>query len=184
MTLAVEPQEASVSFALREEQELLRQEVRRFAEERIRPGLVEREAKREFPLTIVRELGAMGLLGCFVPERWGGAGFDLASYAVAIEELARVCPSTAVTVSVTNSVCCWPISQFGSAELKRRVLPALATGEALGGFGLTEPGSGSDAASLRTTARRDGDSWVLDGEKAWITNAGFAKYYVVLARTD
>jgi alkylation response protein AidB-like acyl-CoA dehydrogenase len=119
-----------------------------------------------------------------VPEEHGGAGMDAQTYCLAIEEVARVCPATAVTMSVTNSVCCWPIVQFGSEELKRRVLPPLASGETIGGFGLTEPGSGSDAGSLRTTARRDGGFWVLSGEKAWITNAGFAGFYVVLARTD
>jgi alkylation response protein AidB-like acyl-CoA dehydrogenase len=87
-------------------------------------------------------------------------------------------------MSVTNSVCCWPVVKFGSEALKRKVLPSLATGETLGGFGLTEPGAGSDAGSLRTTARRDGDAWILNGEKAWITNAGFAGWYVVVARTD
>jgi alkylation response protein AidB-like acyl-CoA dehydrogenase len=184
MTTALETAAASgVDFGLAQEQELLRQEVRRFAEERIRPGVAEREAKREFPVEIFRELGELGLLGCFVPERWGGAGFDLVSYAVAIEEIARACPSVAVTVSVTNSVCCWPILQFASDELRDKALRELASGEALGGFGLTEPTSGSDVASLRTRARRDGDEWVLDGEKAWITNAGYARWYVVFART-
>ena len=174
---------AGVGFDLSAEQELLRGEIRRFAEERIRPGVAERDERREFPAEIVRELGSMGVLGLFVPERWGGAGFDMVAYVVAIEELARVCPATAVTVSVTNSVCCWPILTFGSDELRARVLPELAGGEALGGFGLTEPGAGSDVAAIRTTARRDGDEWVLDGEKAWITNAGLARWFVVVART-
>jgi butyryl-CoA dehydrogenase len=98
--------------------------------------------------------------------------------------LARICPSTAVTMSVSNSVCQWPIERFGSEELKQTVLRELASGECLGGFGLTEPGSGSDAGSMRSTARLDGDCYVLDGEKAWITNAGVARYYVVLAKTD
>jgi alkylation response protein AidB-like acyl-CoA dehydrogenase len=172
-----------ISFALTQEQELLRQELRRFGEERVRPGAAEREERREFPADLVRELGEMGFLGCFVPERWGGAGFDLVSYAVAIEELARICPSIAVTVSVTNSVCCWPILHFGSEELKERALRELASGETLGAFGLSEPGGGSDVAGMKTSARREGDEWVLDGEKAWITNAGFARWYVVVART-
>ena len=171
-------------FGLDEEQELLRREVRRFAEERIRPGLDERDREHRFPEEIIRELGEMGLLGVLVEERYGGAGIGKASYAVVVEELARVCPSTAVTVSVTNSVCCWPIAEFGSEEQKQRFLPELAGGGCLGGFGLTEPGSGSDAASLRTTAARDGDEWVLNGEKAWITNAGVAGYFVVMAKSD
>jgi acyl-CoA dehydrogenase len=173
-----------MDFGLNEEQRLLQQEVKRFAEERIRPGTAERDRSHEFPDEIVAEMGEMGLLGMLVPEEYGGTGLDLLSYVVAVEELARVCPSVAVTMSVTNSVCCWPIVAFGSEELKQAVLPALATDGSLGAFGLTEPGSGSDAGSLRTAAVRDGDHWVLNGEKAWITNAGFATYYVVVARTD
>jgi alkylation response protein AidB-like acyl-CoA dehydrogenase len=173
-----------MDFGLSEEQRLLQQEVRRFAEERIRPGTAERDRNHEFPADIVAEMGEMGLLGMLVPEEYGGTGLDLLSYVVVVKELARVCPSVAVTMSVTNSVCCWPIVTYGSEDLKRAVLPGLASGESLGGFGLTEPGSGSDAGSLRTSAVRDGDHWVLNGEKAWITNAGFATYYVVVARTD
>ena len=174
----------NMSFALSEEQELLRDEVRRFARERIRPGLGERDKNHEFPADIVAEMGELGLLGMLVPEAYDGAGFDVLTYALAIEEIAAVCPSTAVTMSVTNSVCCWPIVKFGSEALKRAVLPELARGAAIGGFGLTEPGSGSDAGSMRTTAKRDGEHWVLSGEKAWITNAGQGKFFVVLARTD
>jgi butyryl-CoA dehydrogenase len=175
---------SGIDFSLTEDQELMRQEVRRFAEERIRPGVAERDREHRFPEEILREMGEMGLLGIMIPEEYGGPGLDTLTYMIAMEEISCVCPATAVTMSVTNSVCSWPIVQFGSEDLKRRVLPSLATGEALGGFGLTEPGSGSDAASLRTTARRDGDFWVLDGEKAWITNAGYARWYVVVARTD
>jgi alkylation response protein AidB-like acyl-CoA dehydrogenase len=173
-----------LTFDLNEEQELLRQEVRRFAEQRIRPGLDQRERNREFPSAILAEMGEMGLLGMLVGEEFGGAGFDTVSYVVAVEEIARVCPSVAVAMSVTNSVCAWPIYRFGSDELRARVLPALASGEVIGAFGLTEPGSGSDAGSLRTEARRDGEFWVLNGEKAWITNAGYAAHYVVMAKTD
>ncbi len=170
-------------FGLSEDQELLREQVRRFAEERIRPGVQERDRAHRFPAEIVGEMGEMGLLGMLVGEEYGGAGVDVLTYAIVVEELARVCAATAVTMSVSNSVCCWPIARFGSEALKRKVLPELAGG-ALGAFGLTEPGAGSDAGSLRTAARRDGDSWVLSGEKAWISNAGFARWYVVIARTD
>ena len=172
------------SFELTEEQELLRGEIRRFAEQRIRPGVAERERSHEFPVDIVREMGEMGLLGMLVGEEYGGAGFDTVSYVVAVEEIARVCPSIAVTMSVTNSVCAWPIFRFGSDELRSRVLPELTSGKTLGGFGLTEPGSGSDAGSLRTRAERDGNDWILNGEKAWITNAGYAGLYVIMAKTD
>jgi alkylation response protein AidB-like acyl-CoA dehydrogenase len=173
-----------VDFSLTEDQQLLRDEVRRFAVERIQPGAAERDRNHTFPIDIFQEMGEMGLLGMLVPEEYGGAGTDTLAYLLAVEEISRVDPAVAVTMSVTNSVCCWPIVHFGSEDLKRRVLPALASGEAVGGFGLTEPGAGSDAGSLKTTARRDGDAWILNGQKAWITNAGYAKYFVVLARTD
>ncbi len=176
--------ESNMSFALTEEQELLRAEVRRFAEERIRPGVADRDKNHEFPAEIIAEMGELGLMGMLVPEEYGGAGYDVLTYALAIEEISAVCPSTAVTMSVNNSVCGWPIVAFGSEELKRRVLPGLASGEVIGGFGLTEPGSGSDAGAMRTTAVRDGEEWVLSGEKAWITNAGVGELFVVLARTD
>jgi butyryl-CoA dehydrogenase len=174
---------AGPSFGLSEDQELLREQVRRFAEERIRPGVQERDRAHRFPAEIVAEMGEMGLLGMLVGEEHGGAGADVLTYAIVVEELARVCAATAVTMSVSNSVCCWPIARFGGEALKRKALPELAGG-ALGAFGLTEPGAGSDAGSLRTAARQDGDSWVLSGEKAWISNAGFARWYVVIARTD
>ncbi|MEO8505830.1 MAG: acyl-CoA dehydrogenase family protein [Acidobacteriota bacterium] len=173
-----------MDFSLSEEQELLRSEVRRFAEERIAPGVRQRDRAREFPHEIVKEMGELGLLGMLVPEAYGGAGLDTLSYAVAVEEVARVCPATAGVMSVTNSVCCWPISKFGTETVKLGPLRELASGECIGGFGLTEPGSGSDAASMRSTARRDGDFYVLDGEKAWITNAGEGRYFVVMAKTD
>jgi butyryl-CoA dehydrogenase len=181
---AAAPPVSTIDFSLSEDQELLREQVRRFAEERIRPGVEERDREHRFPAEVLAEMAELGLLGMMFDEEHGGGGVDALTYAVALEEISRVCPATAVTMSVTNSVCCWPISRFGSAALKRAVLPGLAAGGQLGGFGLTEPGSGSDAGSMRTTARRDGDAWVLDGEKAWITNAGHASWYVVVARTD
>src|SRR5262245_36558542 len=146
----VESAAAGIDFSLSEDQELLRDQVRRFAEERIRPGVEERDREHRFPSEVVAEMAELGLLGMLVEERYGGAEADPLTYVLAIEEVARVCPSTAVTMSVTNSVCCWPISRFGGDELKRRVLPPLASGEAIGGFGLTEPGGGSDGASMAT----------------------------------
>jgi alkylation response protein AidB-like acyl-CoA dehydrogenase len=186
MAVLTEPEAATagIDFSFTEDQELMRDEVRRFAEERIQPGVAERDREHRFPVEIFKEMGEMGLFGMLVPEEYGGAGTDTLAYLLAMEEISRVDPAVAVTMSVTNSVCCWPIARFGSEALKRKVLPSLAAGETLGGFGLTEPGAGSDAGSLKTTARRDGDFWVLDGEKAWITNAGFAGWYVVVARTN
>jgi butyryl-CoA dehydrogenase len=172
-----------INFELNEEQELLRQEVHRFAEERIGPGTAERDKGHIFPAEILAEMGEMGLLGMMVEEQYDGPGFDVLSYLIAVEEIARRCASTAVTMSVTNSVCCWPIQRFGSEELKKRVLGELVRGT-LGGFGLTEPNAGSDPGALRTTAVRDGDTYILNGEKAWITNAGPGRYFVVIARTN
>ena len=174
----------SMTFELNEDQQLLLDEVRRFSVEEIRPGLAERDKNHEYPADLIAGLGELGLLGMMIDEEHGGAEMDPLTYCLVVEELAAVCPSISITMSVTNSVCAWPIQHFGSDELKARVLPELAAGEAIGGFGLTEPGSGSDAGSMKTVARRDGDEWVIDGEKAWITNGGVGKWFVVLARTD
>lgn len=174
----------AVEFALTEEQELLRGEIRRFAEERVLPGTAARDRAHEFPADLLAEMGEMGLLGMLIAEEHGGGGVDPVTYCLAVEEISRACPSLGVTMSVTNSVCGWPIDRFASADLKRRVLPGMASGRVLGGFCVTEPGSGSDAAAMRATARRDGDDWVLDGEKAWITNAGPGGVFVAFAKTD
>jgi len=174
----------SLGPSLSEGQKLLRDEVRRFCEDRIRPGNAERDRNHTFPADILAELGEMGLLGMTVAEEYGGSGLTALDLVIVVEEIARVCPSVAVSLSVSNSVCCWPINRFGTEELKKRVLPALASGSSLGGFALTEPGSGSDAASMQTVAVQDGEDWILNGEKAWITNAGAAGYYVTFARTD
>lgn len=174
----------SLGPGLSEGQRLLRDEVRRFCEDEIRPGVAERDRSHSFPREILRGLGRMGLLGMTVSEEYGGSGLNALDLVIVIEEVARVCPSVAVSLSVSNSVCCWPINRFGSEGLKRQVLPILASGSSLGGFALTEPGSGSDAAALQTQAVRDGSDWVLNGEKAWITNAGAAEFYVAFASTD
>jgi len=175
---------AGPSFALDSEQKLLQEEIRRFAEERILPTEAARDRDRRFASEVVAELGELGLLAMLVNEEYGGPGFDPVSYVLAVEEIARASASIAVTMSVTNSVFCWPIQHYGTPEQCHEFLTPVAEQGKLGGFGLTEPSSGSDAASLRTLARRDGDDWVLDGEKAWITNAGVAHAYVVMAKTD
>jgi alkylation response protein AidB-like acyl-CoA dehydrogenase len=174
----------TVCYELSEEQQLLRREVRRFAEDKIRPGVTERDRSHQLPCDLLQEMGELGLLGMMVDPAFGGGGADTLSYVVAVEEIARVCPSIAVTMSVTNSVCCWPIATYGDEDLKQRVLPELASGKCLGAFGLTESGSGSDVASLATRAVREGSEWIINGEKAWITNAGLAGYYVLMAKTD
>ncbi len=168
-----------------DEQQLMVQDmVRSFAEERIRPGAAGRDRSGEFPHDIFREMGELGLLGMLVPERYGGAEMDLLSYLLAVEELARADASVAVGMTVSNSVCCWPIIHFGSEEQKSKFLPLLSSGEALGGFMLTEPHAGSDAASLTTRYRPDGDGWRLDGAKAWITNGIVGRFFICLATRD
>ncbi len=172
-----------MNFELNDDQTMIRQMVRGFAEEKIRPGVARRDENEEFIAELLPGLAELGLLGMVTPEAYGGSGLDDLSYAIAIEELARVCPSTAVTVSVTNSVCQEPILRFGTEEQKRRFLPRLAKGEHLGGFCLTEPGSGTDAGAMQTRAVRDGDAYVLNGSKAWITNTHVGKVFVVMAVT-
>ncbi|MGC8724099.1 MAG: acyl-CoA dehydrogenase [Acidobacteriota bacterium] len=173
-----------MDFELNEDQKMIRGMVRDFAEQEIRPGVQKRDEEGRFIGELLPGLAELGLLGMIVPEAYGGSGLDSVAYAIAIEELARVCPSTAVTVSVTNSVCQEPILRFGSEEQRRRFLPPLASGRQLGGFCLTEPGAGSDAGALKTRAVRDGDHYVLNGSKAWITNTHVGKTFVVLANVN
>ncbi len=173
-----------MDFELNEDQKMIREMVRDFAEQEIRPGVQKRDEEGRFIGELLPGLAELGLLGMIVPEAYGGSGLDSVAYAVAIEELARVCPSTAVTVSVTNSVCQEPILRFGNEEQRRRFLPPLASGRQLGGFCLTEPGAGSDAGALKTRAVRDGDRYVLNGSKAWITNTHVGKTFVVLANVN
>lgn len=173
-----------MDFELTEDQRMIRQMVREFAEEKIRPGALRRDEEGAFVAELLPGLAELGLLGMASPEEYGGSGLDMVSTAIAIEELARVCASTAVTVAVTNGVCQEPILRFGNDEQKKRFLPPLARGEQLGGFALTEPGAGSDAASIKTRAVRNGGHYVLNGAKAWITNTHVGKVFVVMAVTD
>lgn len=172
-----------VDFSLTEDQRAVRDLAREFARNEIAPGAAERDRNGEFPAEIVRAAGELGFCGMVVPEEWGGAGLDVPSYLLVLQEIARECPSTAVTLSVTNSVCAQPICGFGSEAQKERYLRRLATGEWIGGFMLTEPGSGSDAKAMRTRAVRDGSDWILNGTKAWVTNAEVGRVFVVMART-
>ncbi len=173
-----------MNFALSDDQSRVREMVRAFADAEIAPGVAEREKHERFPAEVLRGLADMGILGMMVPEEYGGAGVDALSYVLAIEELARVCASTAVIVSVNNSVFCYPVWKFGSEEQKKTILAEVASGRSLGAYALTEPQSGSDAANQKTRARRDGEGYVLNGVKAWITNAGEARWYLVMAMTD
>ena len=173
-----------MNFHLTDDQQAVRDSARDFAEREIAPGVAERERTHAFPSDVVAKMGALGFLGMFVPPEYGGAGFDAVSYILAIEEVARVDASLAVIMSVTNSVACYPIVKFGSEEQKKTVLAELASGGALGAYALTEPQSGSDAANQRTRAERKNGEYVINGAKSWITNAGVARWYVVMAMTD
>jgi alkylation response protein AidB-like acyl-CoA dehydrogenase len=174
-----------MNFELTEEQNLIREMVRSFAETEVAPSAAERDEEERFDRALMYDrLGELGLTGIVFPEEYGGAGADYISYAIAVEELSRVCGSTGVTLSAHLSLCANPIYMFGTEEQKQKFLVPLATGEKIGGFGLTEPSAGSDAGGTKTTATRDGDEWILNGSKIFITNAGEAETYVVLARSD
>ena len=174
-----------MKFELSEEQSLIRDTVREFAESEIGPSAAQRDEEERFDRSLMFDsLAELGLTGIVFPEEYGGAGADYLSYAIAVEELSRVCASTGVTLSAHLSLGANPIYLFGTESQKQQFLVPLATGEKLGAFGLTEPSAGSDAGSTKTTAVRDGDDWLLNGSKIFITNGGEAEIYVVLARTD
>jgi butyryl-CoA dehydrogenase len=157
---------------------------REFAENIVKPLAAEIDKTERFPEETVVQMAEMGMLGIPFPEEYGGTGMDNLSYAQCVEELSKVCASTGVIVSAHTSLCAWPIFEFGTEEQKRKYLIPLARGEKLGAFGLTEPNAGTDAAGQKTTAILDGDEWVLNGTKCFITNAGPAEIYFVMAMTD
>jgi alkylation response protein AidB-like acyl-CoA dehydrogenase len=171
-------------FLLTEDQEQLRREIRDFAAREIAPNVMRWDEASEFPAEVVQKLGQMGLLGVIFPVEYGGAGLGYVDYALAIEELSAVDGSIGIIVAAHNSLCTNHIFLAGSEEQRRRYVPRLAGGEWLGAWGLTEPGSGSDAGSARTTAVRKGDRWVLNGNKTFITNGHYADVSVVIAVTD
>jgi butyryl-CoA dehydrogenase len=173
-----------MDFSLNSEQILLRDSVRQFMETEMRPVLRAYEREEKFPEAELRRLGEMGCCGMLIPEEWGGAGMDMVSYVVMLEEVARVCASTAITLSVTNSVASVPILRHGTDAQKKKYLPRLARGEILGAFCLTEPAAGSDAAGIQSRAVRDGDSYVINGTKSWVSNGGHTGVYVVFAKTN
>jgi len=171
-------------FELTEDQELIRSTIRDFAEHEVRPGAAARDRDSDFPADLLKQLGGMGFMGAVIPAEYDGADIDPIAYALVIEELARVDASLAVTVAVHNSVGAYPIVRWGTDEQKRRYLPPMAAGEALGAFALTEPQAGSDAANLKCRAVRDGDRYIVNGVKAWCTNGPVADTIVLMAVTD
>ncbi len=173
-----------MDFDLTDEQRMIQEMARSFAQKEVLPKAAELDETGRFPEELVRQMADLGLMGVAVPEEYGGAGMDNICYAIATEEIARACASTAVILSVNNSLACAPILSFGSEEQKRKYLVSLASGKHLGCFGLTEPGAGSDAGSQKTTAVRDGSHYVLNGTKNFITNATQADTCVLFAMTD
>jgi cyclohexanecarboxyl-CoA dehydrogenase len=173
-----------MDFALNETHQMIRETARNFAEGRVAPGSVERDEREEFPHEIIKELGELGFMGMMVPEEWGGAGLDAISYAIAMEEISRVDASVGVIMSVNNSLVCFGLDRYGSPDQKERYLRDLAMGKKLGAFALSEPEAGSDASNQRTTAVRDGDAYILNGTKNWITNGSTADCVLVMASTD
>ncbi|HEU0167568.1 MAG TPA: acyl-CoA dehydrogenase family protein, partial [Chloroflexota bacterium] len=173
-----------MDFRLSPEQELIRDTARDFAERRIKPIAADIDQQERFPTETVRELGDLGLMGMNVPPPYGGAGADFVSHALAMQEVSRACAAHGVIMSVNNSLVCWPLAEFGTEEQRQKYLPELAGGKMVGSFSLSEPGSGSDAAGLQTSAVLDGGSYILNGTKAWVSNGGQAGVYLVFVRTD
>ncbi len=172
-----------MNFELSKEQEMTRNMVREFAEKVIGPRTIDIDTKAIFPEDIFEEMGKLGLLGIPFPEKYGGSGGDTLMYAIAVEEIGRVCGSTGLSYAAAVSLGASPIYYFGTDQQKEKYLTPLASGKALGSFGLTEPNAGSDAGGTKTTARLDGDEYVINGEKCFITNASFADTIIVTAVT-
>ncbi|MED1601616.1 acyl-CoA dehydrogenase [Alkalihalophilus marmarensis] len=173
-----------MNFLLTEEQEMIRKMVRDFAKNEVEPTAEERDEEERFDREIFDKMAELGLTGIPWPEEYGGIGADYVSYCIAVEELSRVCASTGVTLSAHTSLAGWPVYKFGTEEQKQKFLRPMAEGTKIGAYGLTEPGSGSDAARMKTTAIQDGDHYVLNGSKIFITNGGIADIYIVFAVTD
>lgn len=173
-----------MEFTLSEEQLMIQQAARNFAQNELLPGVIERDEEQKFPAEQIKKLGELGFMGMMVDPKYGGSGLDTMSYAIAMEELSKVDASASVVVSVNNSLVCWGLETFGNEEQKKKYLTKLATGEIIGAFCLSEPEAGSDATSQKTTAIDKGDHYILNGTKNWITNGGTASVYLVVAQTD
>lgn len=173
-----------MNFDFTETQQLIRDTARKFAAEVLAPSSIERDEKEEFPTDAVKQLGELGFMGMMVPEAYGGAGLDVVSYILALEEISKVDASCGVIMSVNNSLVCFGLNEWGNEFQKKKYLTPLALGRALGAFALSEPEAGSDASNQRTTATRSGDHYLLNGTKNWITNGSTADYVLVMATTD
>ncbi|HUT14908.1 MAG TPA: acyl-CoA dehydrogenase, partial [Anaerolineae bacterium] len=173
-----------MDFGLTEEQQMIRKMVRDFAENEIRPIAKEMDVSEEFPWDVIRKMGNLGLMGLTIPEEYGGAGADTITYAIAVEEVSRVSGSVGITLAAHASLGLYPIYRFGDEAQKSKYLPPLASGSGLAAFGLTEPEAGSDAGAIKTTAVLDGECWVINGQKTFITSGSIADVVIVAAITD
>lgn len=173
-----------MNFELNKRQSLFRQMIREFADKEVKPIAAEVDESEAFPLENVEKMGKLGIMGIPVPAKYGGAGGDNIMYSIAVEELSRVCGTTGVIVSAHTSLCVAPIYEFGNEEQKNKYLPKLCSGEWIGAFGLTEPNAGTDASAQQTTAVETEEGYLLNGNKIFITNAGYAHVYIVFAMTD
>ncbi len=173
-----------MDFTLTEEQLMIRQAARDFAQSELLPGVIERDNKQEYPYEQVKKMGELGFMGMMVSPQYGGSGLDTISYALAIEELSKIDASASVIMSVNNSLVSWGLEAFGSEAQKQKYLTRLATGEAIGAFCLSEPEAGSDATSQKTTAVDNGDHYLVNGTKNWITSGNTAEIFLVIAQTD
>jgi alkylation response protein AidB-like acyl-CoA dehydrogenase len=172
-----------MNFTRSEITEQVARVARDFAKEHILPFVMEWDESQEFPVDVFRKMGELGLMGVLVPEKYGGSGMGYFEYVVAIQEIARVCGSIGLSLAAHNSLCTGHILGFGSEEQKQKYLPKLASGEWIGAWGLTEPNTGSDAGNMKCVAKKDGDNWVLNGTKNWITHGRSGEVAVVIART-
>lgn len=173
-----------MDFQLTKTQQLFKQMIREFAETEVKPLAAEVDETERFPMETVKKMAKLGLFGIYIPKNYGGAGGDHIMYTIAVEELSRVCATTGVILSAHTSLCAAPILMHGTEEQKMKYLPKLASGEWIGAFGLTEPNAGTDASAQQTTAVLDGDDYILNGSKIFITNAGYADVYVIATMTD
>jgi butyryl-CoA dehydrogenase len=173
-----------MDFNLTKKQKLFQQMIRDFAEKEVKPLAAEVDEQERFPIETVEKMAKIGILGIPVPAQYGGAGGSNIMYSIAVEELSRVCATTGVIVSAHTSLCVAPIMEHGTEEQKQKYIPKLASGEYIGAFGLTEPNAGTDASAQQTMAVADGDNWIINGNKIFITNAGYAHVYVIFAMTD
>ncbi|RXQ95014.1 acyl-CoA dehydrogenase [Ancylomarina salipaludis] len=173
-----------MNFSLTKEQELFQQMIRDFAENEVKPLAAEIDEQERFPIETVEKMAKIGIMGIPIPKQYGGAGGNNLMYSMAVEELSAVCGTTGVIVSAHTSLCAAPILENGTEEQKQKYLPKLASGEWIGAFGLTEPNAGTDAAGQQTTAVEDGDNYIINGSKIFITNAEYAHVYVIFAMTD